>query len=104
MAIRGLLAPSVLRRHTRLCCSYLQQRFQPEQLVLQQTAVLSHVFEGELIEHLHVAAASSIRGSEARRQPLGLEAIVVLESVVAPEVGDKQQTDNRRRRDDWDYC
>lgn len=99
MTTRVLLVPSVPRQHTRLCCSYLQHRFQPEQLVLQQTAVLTHVFEGELIKHLHVAAAPTIGGSKARRQPLSLEAVVVLESIVAPEVGDK----NRRRRDDWDY-
>lgn len=72
-------------------CSYLQHRFQPQQLVLQQTAVLSHVFEGELIQHLHVAAPPTIGGSEAGRQPLGLEAVVVLDGVVAPEVGRQKQ-------------
>lgn len=82
-------------------CSYLQQRSQPEQLVLQQTAVLSHVFEGELIQHLHVAAPPTIGGSEAGRQPLGLEAVVVLDSVVAPEAGDKNRKDGG---DHWDYC
>lgn len=81
-------------------CSYLQQRFQPQQLVLQQTAVLSHVFEGELIQHLHVAAPPTIGGSEAGRQPLGLEAVVVLDSMVAPEVGDKNRKDGG---DHWDY-
>lgn len=58
------------------------------------------MFEGELVEHLHVAAAPTIRGSDARRQPLGLEAVVVLESVVAPEAGDKNRHDGR---DHWDY-
>lgn len=58
------------------------------------------MFKGELVEHLHAAAAPTIGGSEARQQPLSLEAIVVLDSVVAPKVERQKQT---RRRDDWDY-
>lgn len=94
--IRSGLLRTVRGRRVHSAVWYLQQGFQTEQLVLQQTAVLSHVFEGELVEHLHVAVVPTVGGSEARRQPLGLEAVVVLKSVVAPEMRDKNKT--RRRR------